>query len=253
MKRFENEKKDLNKVENNNKIVNILLIILIILSICSALSIEIVRHIITKFYNIEELPISTTTLSCLILIFIPIITTIIGIIYKLKGFDSKKNIIIGSCFTLYFVFGIGMSVINSIITNYYIGYNESIKEYKNILNLDIPNDGYIKYDSDYFIKGNYKISYDVTIIDYSKVDTSKLLSSITENKKWFISNKIEKKLIDYLIPNTKFDDKNYFLFYNATKKEYNEVSSGNDMQEIYFIKYDIENDKLVIYNYLYTN
>ena len=57
MKLFEYDKKDLNKIENRNKIVNILMSVLIILSIFSVLSIEIVCHIITKFYNIEELPI----------------------------------------------------------------------------------------------------------------------------------------------------------------------------------------------------
>lgn len=240
------------QAEKNNKIVNTLMIVLLVLSVCSILLINIVSQLITKFYSIEELPLLPSTLSYLILIFIPLITTIVGLIYNLKGFDSKKNIIVGICITLYFIIMIGMSIFNSIMANSVIGYSEIIKNYQNIINLDLPNEGYVKYDSGYFIKDNYKITYNVTIIDYNKVDTSELLLNMKESREWFISNKIENQLMDSLIPNTKLNDSNYLLFYNKTKNEYNKAPSGSEMQEIYFMKYNIKNKKLIIYEYLYT-
>lgn len=252
-------KKPLNqaiKKETNYKNINILMHILIVISLFSFLLGRIICSVITNYYSFEELPLTTSTLSSVIGLIIPFIITIICIICNIKGYDCKKYIIINSCITLFFAIMIGGSIATVILINNTGGYEKTISEYQDIINLDLPNEGYIRYDSGYYKKDNqkstYEVNYNVTIIDYSKTDTSKLLLSLKENEDWIISSKIDKQLIDYLIPNTKLNDESYSLFYNATTKEYNKVPSGDETQEIYFIKYNTKIKKLVIYEYLYV-
>lgn len=118
---------------------------------------------------------------------------IISCIYKKRGIDTSKNIVISVivsiCLLLFGFFSILPTSLDSQVNNYSI-----LKDYKSIMDVRIPSSGQLKLGT--LESFNYKNISDLEIItvNYEQEDTSALSKDILNNDNWILSTELSSEL-----------------------------------------------------------
>ena len=169
-------------------------------------------------------------------IFIPIVSVVLGIIYKHKGYKCTKNIV-GGIITGFIVFciSIGPSINNIDALNDY----GTIKNFKEIVNLELPSTG-----NAYSSTSDLKIEYNYFLFKNDE-EIDKLEDSIKGNKNWDTFNNLYNSFYDILINSCQEDNCSYSI-YNIDTKEYNTVPRESGVYNIYTMMYDPSTKSLKI-------
>lgn len=193
----------------------------------------------------------------LVLEIIPLLSMIMGIIYRKD--NGIINIVISGIISFYFIsFGIAW-----IFDNPKVDYNK-VNEYRDILNVKLPPKGeanFNEYEGDYFVRFNYN----ELDIDYENKYREALLKSIKQNNHYIISNNLNKKLIKYIPANQRITHDNsfllqdedllnyesYYMIYNKTTDNYNDQITKPGKYDLYVARYIPQNGHLSISNYTY--
>ncbi|MDY4787824.1 MAG: helix-turn-helix transcriptional regulator [Bacilli bacterium] len=228
----------LKKEDNINKKVKKLLMIFFILSIVSIFIALMVVAISISLSPLPEFPLVMVEhmWKFFLVIPLPITSVILGVVYYKKGYKCKKNIIAGVIMTFILcIYGSFSSVFASKIS-----HNPCyIDDISNMINFNIPTDGYVSVYKDYNHTGG--------ILAMVKIEKNGdlFLLAIEKNKNWKEdSSFIPSNTIDlYLFTLTSNYD--YFMVYNTRTNDYNLNFDNN----IIYFAYDVETNVLLIYSY----
>lgn len=181
----------------------------------------------------------------------PILSIILGFKFNKKEFHCTRNIVAG------FVIGALLLIVGSMssIPSLSEDYNK-IDEYRNIMDVDIPNDGELAiYDPAACFDEEKKecTRLEVYYSDIKNNELESLVSSIESNNNWFLSKEIKSKLKIFISHFSYVSNEDvYFSIYNKTTDEYNELPKVPGVYEIYVMRYDKSIKYLEINKFKYT-
>ena len=170
---------------------------------------------------------------------IPILSSILGIIYSKKGLNYKKNIIVGMI-ALILIF---IQVLFPPLDYDPYDYNR-VTEIGKEIGVKFPDDGECsitlfdreKYNSEAYIYMMGSI--------YVKENSDEFLNEIESNKNWI--KKLDNKL-STLVPFGAPKKDDYYLIYNVTLNEYNKVPEDEEDDFIfYYLSYNINKKEVYI-------
>ena len=242
------------KVIKNNKIHNPkftkkLLLFLFILTLLSVPLAALTYSLILSSLDVSKIDLSKTMLICWLWLIIPLLSIVFGFKYKNAGFKCTKNIIAGIAVGfLLFILGLESFLPIPLTTSY-----DQIYDYEDILGIDLPEVGDLQIMNDYPYDKEDKKNFNVVIVYYDRVNTTKLVDSIKKNNNWIMSNQVDDKLKKFLINYDSEEIDQYFSIYNKTLNEYNTDISNGDENEMYVMMYDMSSKQLIIYKYTYNN
>ena len=188
--------------------------------------------------------------SLILLFFLPLslICFILGFINKKERF-ALKNIIIGLIVSMLLIW---FSLIPALFFNNDSYDYKNIFNYEKILDIDLPQDGYItkyNYKDNLFYKNDIKSN--ITVY-YKNVDTSRLENSIINNSKWMLSSNINYEDLKVLYNSFYYKNDNlYILVYNETLNEYNKQPTEKGNYNFLIVTYRFKNKLLHIFEYNY--
>ena len=219
--------------------------ILFILSLCSIFLGLVIVGVSTNKAPIPEDPYSMieNMWKMLLIIPIPLGSMIFGIVLTIKHFKCKRNIIGGAIMTI-------LLAIYGSFSFVFEKPSHDIADLNNIaasINISLPSEGYVSIS-----KEVSKTSENQTINTtfYARFnDKNAMIMDINSNENW-------KDNIDFIPTNTvpvtytsltaNYD---YYLVYNATKKEYNNISSSNKENEFWYLSYSSSSNLLIGINF----
>lgn len=220
--------------------------ILFILSLCSIFLGLVIVGVSANNAPIPEDPYSMieNMWKMLLIIPIPLCSMIFGIVLTIKHFKCKRNIIAGAVMTiLLVVFGSFSFTFGKPSHNM-----ADLIHIAAAINISFPDEGYVSI-SDEVSKTNEKQTINTTI--YARFNNKNdMIACITSNENW-------KDNIDFIPANTvpvtyttltaNFD---YYLVYNVTKKEYNNISNSNEKNEFWYLSYSSSSNLLIGINFI---
>lgn len=183
---------------------------------------------------------------------IPLLSVILGTIAKKRGYQCKKNIIGGIIVAILMLMYGTMSYDtenNNISTDYaYVG------DLEEILSVDFPDTGKIELYSysniniintfEILSKGYITFNNESEIEDFEQMLSTSL---IWKNKNTSYMQMQEPREV---MENIKGDP--YYILYNKTENTYNVIPSKEGKYEMYYLIYDMDNNKIYMLNYNYT-
>lgn len=191
---------------------------------------------------------------CLLWLPIPVLSIILGIKYRKKGYKCFKNIIAGSLITLFFV----SILISFFLTSYYSNYNNeynysNIYMYEDMINIDLPEEGVLRSYQDIYVEEyDIKLTCFITYYDgVGKEITDRLVENIKKNDKWFLNSEKESELETVMLFNRSKGDL-YYSIYNETLDEYNKLPMDNGNYHMYIMRYSVYTKTLYIYSFIYS-
>lgn len=220
--------------------------ILFILSVCSIFLGLVVVGVSANKAPIPEDPYAMieNMWKMLLIIPIPLGSMIFGVVLTIKQFKCKRNIIGGAVMTiLLVVFGSFSFIFGK--------PSHNMTDLNNIaasINISFPDEGYVSISNE-VSKTNENQTINTTI--YARFNNKNdIIACITSNENW-------KDNIDFIPANTvpatyttltaNFD---YYLVYNVTKKEYNNISSSNKENEFWYLSYSSSSNLLICVNFI---
>lgn len=230
---------------NNTKLINSILNIFFVLSLaCIALS-AVTESYLMKINNLIPILSNTIMWAFWLYLPVPVISLILGIIFKNKGYECQRNIIVGLIMSIVlFMYGT-LSTFHEKITY------EEIEQYNQIIGFNIPDNG--KY-----YKSIWDTNYEGSTNTYAiiKDNNDEVNEYIVNSDKWLKGNSA-KKLRD-IFPSSSLDtlqvDKDcYYLVYDSDLEVYNEIPTDQNEHNLIYAKYYPENATLEIINYKYKN
>ncbi len=234
-----------NKIFHEKKKISLLLNVLFIISVLS-LFIGFAIKLIINYKTDGIIILSSPQSAWVYLLFLPfqVLSITLGIIYKKLDYKCKKNI----------VWGI-ISFILLITPLFPIDntkeYERQIKQYKDILGIDVPKYGKVKEIENYYDMESGKTNYKIVNVYYENIDTHIIEKSIIDNTNWNLKRAIDENLIQ-LFPTHLLNDKDsYYAIYNVTSREYNTPPTENKRNLIYIMRYNFHYKKLEIHKFLY--
>lgn len=220
--------------------------ILFILSLCSIFLGLVIVGVSANNAPIPEDPYSIieNMWKMLLITPIPLCSMIFGIVLTIKHFKCKRNIIGGAVMTiLLVVFGSFSFTFGKPSHNM-----ADLIHIAAAINISFPDEGYVSI-SDEVAKTNENQTINTTI--YARFNNKNdMIACITSNENW-------KDNIDFIPANTvpvtyttltaNFD---YYLVYNVTKKEYNNISNSNEKNEFWYLSYSSSSNLLIGINFI---
>lgn len=184
---------------------------------------------------------------CLLFLPISISSIILGIKYRRKGYLCKKNIVGGIIITILLLM-YGILPFGSIDNDY--SYVDKLEK---IINFELPNTGTISLEdySDVIISPSFELiskGY-ITFTDEKEIkifEESISLSTIWKNKNTSYMQMQEPNSII-----VQLSGKIYYLLFNKDENTYNTVPTKEGKYEMYFIMYDMDENKMYTLNYKY--
>lgn len=220
--------------------------ILFILSLCSIFLGLVVVGISANKAPIPEDPYSMieNMWKMLLIIPIPLGSMIFGIVLTIKQFKCKRNIIGGAIMTI-------LLAIYGSFSFVFEKPSHDIADLNNIaasINISLPSEGYVSISNE-VSKTNENQTINTTF--YARFnDKNAMIMNINSNENW-------KDNIDFIPANTvpvtytsltaNFD---YYLVYNVTKKEYNNISNSNEKNEFWYLSYSSTSNLLIGVNFI---
>jgi transcriptional regulator with XRE-family HTH domain len=220
--------------KENSKIKKIL-ILFFVLSLVSIVIALLILAISRSLSPLPEFPYSTPEhmWKFYLVLHIPLTSFVLGIIYLIKGYKCKKNIIAGAIMSVVLAIYGSFSSIFSDTISHDKAYLDNISE---LMNFDFPNSDYIS------------ITY-----DYNQNCESLAMAKINENEADSFIEKLDKngyfhKDVSF-IPSNVLDiytlslttDYEYFTVYNLTTNSYNDFDG-----KLIYVAYDIDKSILFI-------
>lgn len=214
--------------------------ILFILSVCSIFLGLVIVGISANNSPIPEDPYSMieNMWKMLLIIPIPLGSMIFGIVLTIKHFKCKRNIIGGAIMTI-------LLAIYGSFSFVFEKPSHDIADLNNIaaaINISLPSEGYVSISNE---------NQTINTTFYARFnDKNAMIMNINSNENW-------KDNIDFIPTNTvpvtyttltaNFD---YYLVYNVTKKEYNNISNSNEKNEFWYLSYSSSSNLLIGINFI---
>lgn len=240
---IEEQQENLEKYEK----VKIGLIVLFVLTI---ISIWASMFLILLTPQKENVPLPLTfnyTYVAYYLLPIPVLSIILGIIYRIKGLKCTKNIIAGIIVT-------GIILLEgsvSFLTNDEIDY-KNITTYQDVIGITLPSQGKyykINWDKSYLL--NHKSNY---IIFTNPKEEKAFFEELQNSKNWLTKKEISTNIENLLTPATceSVNQECYYSIYIKELNTHNTLPVQNGVYQIYAMTYSRDKSYLDIEEYIYN-
>ena len=236
---IEEQQENLEKYEK----VKIGLIVLFVLTI---ISIWASMFLILLTPQKENVPLPLTFNSYYLLP-IPVLSIILGIIYRIKGLKCTKNIIAGIIVT-------GIILLEgsvSFLINDEIDY-KNITTYRDAIGITLPSQGKyykINWDESYLL--NHKSNY---IIFTNPKEEKAFFEELQNSKNWLTKKEISTNIENLLTPATceSVNQECYYSIYIKELNTHNTLPVQNGVYHIYAMTYSKDKSYLDIEEYIYN-
>ena len=240
---IEEQQENLEKYEK----VKIGLIVLFVLTI---ISIWASMFLILLTPQKENVPLPLTfnyTYVAYYLLPIPVLSIILGIIYRIKGLKCTKNIIAGIIVT-------GIILLEgsvSFLINDEIDY-KNITTYRDVIGINLPSQGKyykINWDESYLL--NHKSNY---IIFTNQKEEKAFFEELQNSKNWLTKKEISTNIENLLTPATceSVNQECYYSIYIKELNTHNTLPVQNGVYHIYAMTYSKDKSYLDIEEYIYN-
>ena len=240
---IEEQQENLEKYEK----VKIGLIVLFVLTI---ISIWASMFLILLTPQKENVPLPLTfnyTYVAYYLLPIPVLSIILGIIYRIKGLKCTKNIIAGIIVT-------GIILLEgsvSFLINDEIDY-KNITTYRDVIGITLPSQGKyykINWDESYLL--NHKSNY---IIFTNPKEEKAFFEELQNSKNWLTKKEISTNIENLLTPATceSVNQECYYSIYIKELNTHNTLPVQNGVYHIYTMTYSKDKSYLDIEEYIYN-
>lgn len=240
---IEEQQENLEKYEK----VKIGLIVLFVLTI---ISIWASMFLILLTPQKENVPLPLTfnyTYVAYYLLPIPVLSIILGIIYRIKGLKYTKNIIAGIIVT-------GIILLEgsvSFLINDEIDY-KNITTYRDVIGITLPSQGKyykINWDESYLL--NHKSNY---IIFTNPKEEKAFFEELQNSKNWLTKKEISTNIENLLTPATceSVNQECYYSIYIKELNTHNTLPVQNGVYHIYAMTYSRDKSYLDIEEYIYN-
>ena len=240
---IEEQQENLEKYEK----VKIGLIVLFVLTI---ISIWASMFLILLTPQKENVPLPLTfnyTYVAYYLLPIPVLSIILGIIYRIKGLKCAKNIIAGIIVT-------GIILLEgsvSFLINDEIDY-KNITTYRDVIGITLPSQGKyykINWDESYLL--NHKSNY---IIFTNPKEEKAFFEELQNSKNWLTKKEISTNIENLLTPATceSVNQECYYSIYIKELNTHNTLPVQNGVYHIYAMTYSRDKSYLDIEEYIYN-
>lgn len=240
---IEEQQENLEKYEK----VKIGLIVLFVLTI---ISIWASMFLILLTPQKENVPLPLTfnyTYVAYYLLPIPVLSIILGIIYRIKGLKCTKNIIAGIIVT-------GIILLEgsvSFLINDEIDY-KNITTYRDAIGITLPSQGKyykINWDESYLL--NHKSNY---IIFTNQKEEKDFFEELQNSKNWLTKKEISTNIENLLTPATceSVNQECYYSIYIKELNTHNTLPVQNGVYHIYAMTYSRDKYYLDIEEYIYN-
>lgn len=233
--------------KSNNNNIRIFLIILFILTIASLWMGLGISFLLTTLAKVPQELFTNYMWGMFICLPIPLLSIILGFIYKRKGIKCTKNIvggfIIGFLLILYGSF--------SFIFNYQVDYNE-VYSYEKIVGLELPHNGIynkIVWDESYLMNHT---SNSIKFTDTKEIN--EFNKNIEKSDKWITKNEIGSYL-NMFVPKTlncNLNESCYYSVYIEELDNYNTVPTETGVYNVHAMMYNSDISTLKIEQYVYN-
>ena len=227
--------------------VKIALIILFILTIISIwASILLILLTVQK----ENVPLFLTfnyTYVAYYVLPIPILSIILGVVYRIKGLKCTKNIIAGIIVTGIILLESSISFLISDEIDY-----KNVNSYEEVIGIILPSEGKyykINWDESYLL--NHKSSY---IIFTNQKEEKAFFEELKNSKNWLTKKEVSTNLENLLTPATCESVKQecYYSLYIKELNTHNTLPVQNGVYHIYAMAYSRDKSYLNIGEYIYN-
>ena len=238
------------KIDKKNSIIKILLIILFIACFLSIpLGMAIVANKIDS-NNVSGFDFIKYTSGMFYALPIPVLSIILGFIYKNKGFKCTKNIVAGFIMSAILIIYGSFSKLD--IFNFATDYQE-FSPYIEIVSLDLPSEA-LEYQK-IIPTSSYLEEHVWHIVKYQDNEmTNKLYQDIINSTNWITKEEISTNLNTFVVSsfNCSGEIECYYSVYNKELNAYNQIPTESGKYHIYSMFYDPNNKKLEIQEYSYN-
>lgn len=238
-----------NNSENKNGTIRIILIILFVVTLLTPWISSLFISLLIIKNQAFEFGIFKYAYGALYALPIPLLSLILGIIYRIKGIKCLKNIIAGIIMTFIVLIISSLSISSS---GYERDYSE-IETYKDIIKIDLPKEGYytrIEWDESY-LKNH--ISSGITF--KNEEEANRFYQDIINSEDWILKEDISTTLNNF-VPYSMYCysgyDSCYYSIYVKELGTYNLVPQKSGMYHIVTMLYDPQRKKLSIEDFDYT-
>ena len=240
---IEEQQENLEKYEK----VKIGLIVLFVLTIISIWASMLLILLTTQKENVP-LPLTFNyTYVAYYLLPIPVLSIILGIIYRIKGLKCTKNIIAGIIVT-------GIILLEgsvSFLINDEIDY-KNITTYRDVIGITLPSQGKyykINWDESYLL--NHKSNY---IIFTNQKEEKAFFEELQNSKNWLTKKEISTNIENLLTPATceSVNQECYYSIYIKELNTHNTLPVQNGAYHIYAMTYSKDKSYLDIEEYIYN-
>lgn len=178
---------------------------------------------------------------------IPVLSIILGIIYRIKGLKCTKNIITGIIVT-------GIILLEgsvSFLINDEIDY-KNITTYQDVIGITLPSQGKyykINWDESYLL--NHKSNY---IIFTNPKEEKAFFEELQNIKNWLTKKEISTNIENLLTPATceSVNQECYYSIYIKELNTHNTLPVQNGVYHIYAMTYSKDKSYLDIEEYIYN-
>lgn len=240
----------LEKKKKNDKKNAFIKVILIILFIACFFSVPLGIAVVAKKIesnNVSGFDFIKYTSGMFYALPIPILSIILGFIYKRKGFKCTKNIVVG------FIMGAILLIYGSFSKmaqfNFTTDYQE-FNQYGQIVSVDLPNEA-IEYQK-IVPTSSYLDEHIWHIVKYPDNEiTDNFYQDIMNSDNWITKDEISTNLNTFVVSsfNCSGEIACYYSVYNEELNTYNQVPAESGKYRIYSMFYDPNNKKLEIQEY----
>ena len=240
---IEEQQENLEKYEK----VKIGLIVLFVLTIISIWASMLLILLTTQKENVP-LPLTFNyTYVAYYLLPIPVLSIILGIIYRIKGLKCTKNIIAGIIVT-------GIILLEgsvSFLINDEIDYKH-ITTYQDVIGITLPSQGKyykINWDESYLL--NHKSNY---IIFTNPKEEKAFFEELQNSENWLTKKEISTNIENLLTPATckSVNQECYYSIYIKELNTHNTLPVQNGVYHIYAMTYSRDKSYLDIEEYIYN-
>jgi len=183
------------------------------------------------------------------LLFMPIsiLSIILGIKYRRKGYLCNKNIVGGIIITILLLM-YGILPFSSVDNDY--SYVDKLEK---IINFELPNSGTISLEdySDVNISSQFELISKGYITFTDEKEIKIFEESISSSTIWKNKNSSYMQMQEPSSIIVQLSGKIYYLLFNKDENTYNTVPTKEGNYEMYFIMYDMDENKMYTLNYKY--
>lgn len=227
--------------------VKIGLIILFILTILSIWASMILILLIAQKENVPLFLTFNYTWVAYYVLPIPILSIILGIIYRIKGLKCTKNIVAGIIVTGIILLEVSVSF----LINNEIDY-KNINSYQEMIGVKLPTKGeYYKVDWDESYLLDHSSNY---IIFTNPTEEKAFLEELKNSNLWLTKNELNTNLENLITPATCESVKQecYYSLYIKELNTHNTLPVQNGVYHIYAMAYSSDKSYLDIEEYIYN-